>query len=600
MQKTDFRQIKINDIVVNPQVRKSIDPADVEELSQSILAKGVLQPIAVNQVGKKLMLIYGERRYTAAKSIMAAYKERNTIPAIVYTDLSDAEVLQLQIIENLQRKDVHPMEEAKAYQDMSNNFKMDAKDIALKVGKNIRYITERLKLMDLIQEFQVAFLERRILLSDALRLAKLGTTAQKELYENNNGNGKGEMEFSDYEFKKLKCDLTEATFDIKDPNIIKKAGACTSCPHNSAFNTTLFPDEAEKATCMDMVCFAKKTDLVFEKNLHAAAEDPETILVFGYSPGPKEIEMAKAFPKVYKSNDYTEIEAPDEPDSESEYREGLEDGYYDDEKDMKDAMERDRKNYIEEFKEYQADLKKSIKAFVMSGREKGKTINVILRQEQKSSSSPSLCSGPALTKKDLEQKVKSNEVTIEDYEAEIKRMKTSEERKRELDMEKAWPKMHALLQENDKFLKNTDTLHDVEMITMIIVLVKQLGYAFDDEITELLKSQGCKVETDDEIVFFNWLWTNPKKLHPIFFNLTRLFFYDKVMSFGNPEKQNDKAALEEVIRLYAEEEHGAITQQINEDREKRDSKLVEAIEKINKKIASLEPEKKKPSAKKKK
>lgn len=108
----ELKEIKLADIVIsktNP--RKTFDEQSIEELAQSIIEKGVLQPIVVRVNGKpgKYELVCGERRVRASLKAQTAKKTITTIPAVI-RQLTNEEALEVQIIENLQRKDVHPMQ----------------------------------------------------------------------------------------------------------------------------------------------------------------------------------------------------------------------------------------------------------------------------------------------------------------------------------------------------------------------------------------------------------------------------------------------------------------------------------------------------------
>jgi ParB family chromosome partitioning protein len=109
---TDFKTILLDDIHPDPnQPRKYYDALAMEELTQSVKEKGVLQPVLIRPNGNGYILVCGERRYRASKEAGLT-----DIPAVI-RQLTDDEALELQIIENLQRKDVNPMEEGTAFQN---------------------------------------------------------------------------------------------------------------------------------------------------------------------------------------------------------------------------------------------------------------------------------------------------------------------------------------------------------------------------------------------------------------------------------------------------------------------------------------------------
>lgn len=141
--------LPIASIVTNPdQPRKSFDETQLSELSDSIKQNGVLQPILVRKKGDKYEIVAGERRYQASK--LADLKE---IPAIV-REIDDAEVFQLALIENLQRSDLTPIEEARGYRQLLDTKGLTQEGLAKILSKSRSAIANTLRLMDLPQEVQ--------------------------------------------------------------------------------------------------------------------------------------------------------------------------------------------------------------------------------------------------------------------------------------------------------------------------------------------------------------------------------------------------------------------------------------------------------------
>jgi ParB family chromosome partitioning protein len=131
------------------QPRKDFGREALQELIDSIRQHGIIQPLIVRQVGARFELIAGERRWRAAQEIGLA-----TAPAIVRT-ANDLEVLELSLIENLQRADLNPIEEAQGYARLANEFGMRQEDIALKVGRSRAAVANALRLLDLHPQVQV-------------------------------------------------------------------------------------------------------------------------------------------------------------------------------------------------------------------------------------------------------------------------------------------------------------------------------------------------------------------------------------------------------------------------------------------------------------
>ena len=143
-------QVNLANIVPSAlQPRKDFGAEALQELIDSIRQHGIIQPLIVRQVGARFELIAGERRWRAAQEIGLA-----TAPAIVRT-ANDLEVLELSLIENMQRADLNPIEEAQGYARLANEFGMRQEDIALKVGRSRAAVANALRLLDLHPQVQV-------------------------------------------------------------------------------------------------------------------------------------------------------------------------------------------------------------------------------------------------------------------------------------------------------------------------------------------------------------------------------------------------------------------------------------------------------------
>ena len=144
-----IQQVGLTTIVPSPlQPRKDFAREALSELVESIRQHGIIQPLVVRNVGGKHELIAGERRWRAAQEAGLAQ-----VPIIVRT-ATDLEVLELSLIENLQRADLNPIEEAQAYARLSNEFGMRQEDIAQKVGRSRAAVANSMRLLDLHQQVQ--------------------------------------------------------------------------------------------------------------------------------------------------------------------------------------------------------------------------------------------------------------------------------------------------------------------------------------------------------------------------------------------------------------------------------------------------------------
>lgn len=144
-----YREIPVAQVEANPyQPRKEFDPAALADLVDSIRAEGLLQPIVVRQVGEKFQLIAGERRWRAFQQL-----KLKSIPARVMTS-SDASSASLALIENLQRADLNPIEEAHGYASLIRDFDLTQDAAAQRVGKGRATVANSLRLLALDAEIQ--------------------------------------------------------------------------------------------------------------------------------------------------------------------------------------------------------------------------------------------------------------------------------------------------------------------------------------------------------------------------------------------------------------------------------------------------------------
>ena len=149
--------VHINAIEPNPyQPRKDFDDAELEDLANSIREHGILQPITVRVVGNKYQLVAGERRLQASKRVGLAQ-----VPCII-KNYSDQESFELAIIENIQREDLSPIEEAMAYERMAKEFNYTQEAIAKKMGKSRSHVTNTLRLLTLPEDVKNLIAAKKI------------------------------------------------------------------------------------------------------------------------------------------------------------------------------------------------------------------------------------------------------------------------------------------------------------------------------------------------------------------------------------------------------------------------------------------------------
>mgnify|MGYP001618890171 FL=1 len=169
-----FQEIPLDAILTNPnQPRKSFESNSLHELAASMRQSGILQPVVVRPYGAGYQLVVGERRWRAAK--LAGFK---TIPAVI-REVTDAECLELALIENLLREDLNPMEEAEAYQRLLAEFQWTQEELAQRVGKDRTSIANCLRLLKLPQIIQDDLRAGRLTMGHARALLPLISTSEQ-------------------------------------------------------------------------------------------------------------------------------------------------------------------------------------------------------------------------------------------------------------------------------------------------------------------------------------------------------------------------------------------------------------------------------------
>ena len=266
--------------LTNPRKNFSVDK--LTELADSIKASGVHQPILVRPLpgsrvretsreahrGQKWQgyvvptheIVSGERRYRA--SLLAGVA---TIPALI-RPLTDDQVLEIQIVENLQRDDLTELEEAEGYEALMQHNKINADDVGTKIGKSRSYVYARLKLLDLCHECKVALREGTIDASRALLIARIPDSKLqlKALEEATRTDYKGDTPttrmFQTWLRANVMLRLDAASFKITDSRLVASAGSCKDCPKRTGANPDLFADVDSADTCTDPACYHSKED----------------------------------------------------------------------------------------------------------------------------------------------------------------------------------------------------------------------------------------------------------------------------------------------------------------------------------------------------
>ena len=170
------RDVTLSMIVPSPlQPRKHFVEAPLDELMESIRQHGIIQPLICRRVGDKLELIAGERRFRASQKLGLA-----TVP-VIEREANDQDVLEMALIENMQRQDLNPMEEAAGYIRLAKEYALKQEEIASRVGKSRASVANAMRLLDLHDDVQLQVAQARISVGHAKALLALKDPASQLL-----------------------------------------------------------------------------------------------------------------------------------------------------------------------------------------------------------------------------------------------------------------------------------------------------------------------------------------------------------------------------------------------------------------------------------
>jgi ParB family chromosome partitioning protein len=286
---TEYRNLPLSILMEsksNP--RRIFEDAALKELADSIRSQGVLSPLLVRPLNERSFeIVAGARRYRAAQ-----LAESETVPVRI-VQLTDAEVLEAQLIENLQRRDVHPLEEAQGFRALLKleEPKYSIEQIAVKTGKSPVYVAQRLKLTELAPAAVETFYKDEIGIGHALLLAKLQPAEQEQALtacfrEDWGGGNKNKRillpvrSLKEWIEHNVMLILNEAPFSKSDTTLNPQAGSCHDCPKRTGHNKLLFADVRQDA-CTDPGCYQSKLAAHVAKTVAAKPEIVQISTAYG-------------------------------------------------------------------------------------------------------------------------------------------------------------------------------------------------------------------------------------------------------------------------------------------------------------------------------
>lgn len=491
----DFAQVNTSDIDFSPlNYRKYFSEEALQYFAEELKQHGVISPLTV-RVGKskKYELVAGERRLRAAR-----IAELQTVPAAIVS-LTDEQVIEIQLSENLQRENPHPMHEAQAIGQMQDTGKT-IDEIAARLGKSKQFVYTRLKLLSLTDAFQEMILANVISLQEALQIASLSAESQTEFFEEHCSKWKKDKNFRlynlDYYLNHYRYDLKNAPFNTKDKNLVPDAGACNVCPSNSATLKSLFPEMAKQAVCSNKECYNNKCNVHFIAALRNAIHtyQPTALLYNNQLTDMAEkilglVPDAAALPR-HNAQEITVMEKPALPDKEdyTDYDTGEPD---DDE--FNEAME----SYYSELEAYNLHVKSGHYAIaIFLGNKEFTPLYFSMEKPRLNCTG-----GQTVTAKEVQEAIKSGNATPDLLQAEMERIKQREKRAEELDREKVQLTVHSSFSEFAQKAENNTKLTKADQTGARLVIYQSLDYHSKQEVTKtLLTGKGKKaVKTDKDL-----------------------------------------------------------------------------------------------------
>ena len=259
---------KLKALKINRRIG-GFNEAKLKNLAESIQSTGVLNPLIVRPSADKaapegeLQVICGERRLRAAE--IAGI---DTVPVLI-REAPDVEVLKIHAIENLQRDDLHPLDEADYLHRLIEMADYSVGDLAVDIGKSETYIYQRIQLLHLTDALRELYLAGAFSSSGAMLLCRLTKEIQGKLLKNLKGHVATDQIRQMIQLN-VNQDISHVGFDPKNKDLVKKAGACTDCPKFADNSPYLFEDlrrKGEAMLCMDPTCLKKKIEAEFARQV---------------------------------------------------------------------------------------------------------------------------------------------------------------------------------------------------------------------------------------------------------------------------------------------------------------------------------------------
>ncbi|WP_179021806.1 ParB/RepB/Spo0J family partition protein [Winogradskyella forsetii] len=548
------------------QPRKSFKEESLKQLSQSIEEHGVLQPITVRKSGKDYVIVMGERRFRASK-----LAQKKTIPCIVRV-FDNNDVLEVQIIENLQRQDVEPTEEAEAIAFLSEKYA--SIEISKRLGRTENFVRQRLKLAGLIEGFKTFVRNGEMTISLGVGVALFEPEEQQMMLET-----MGE-DFNAHQINQMiknqTYDLEKAPFNVTDEKLITKVGACTKCPFNAANQGNLFG--YGKMVCTKSACYETKKSKSFLNLIEISKKEnmlliPEIRKYWADDDNNQLIisQLEKNGLKVYLVDDVEIIEKPVEPTIESIKTEYQHYDYSEDE--LKTELEEAIENYKEELVTYNSAKENGFFDGIMFHPKTYVHKAIFVKIKEDSKTENSTYSEPLANRKMADCTPEEQIVKINEREV----------RKKHIENNKQFEEMAQMIRQTD-YIEKKKTLTRDEMVAFSLTLFENnVDYVGRQKYFSKLLGNTSKMTDVETVENFK---KNFKK--EIFYKLIR-YILTKQVHFGESNHVNNLTnisfynAMQGCFKIKI----ANIEKEYAEERNKREARLKERIGNLENKIQEL-------------
>ncbi|MCC4213561.1 ParB/RepB/Spo0J family partition protein [Leeuwenhoekiella parthenopeia] len=562
-----IQNLPLGNIKPDPeQPRKTFNKDTLQQLSESIENHGVLQPITVRQLNGHYVIVMGERRYRASK--LAGKK---TIPCIVRT-YENNDVIEVQIIENLQRQDVEPTEEAEAIAYLSEKYAPT--EIAKRLGRTDNFIRQRLKLAGLIDGFKHFVRNGEMTISLGVGVALFAPEEQQMMLET-----MGE-DFNAHQINRMikdqTYDLEKASFDVADKELLPKAGSCIECPFNAANQGNLFGEG--KMVCTKSACFETKKNKSFLNLIEKSKQEniiliPEIRKYWADEENNQMIisQLEKSGLKVYLLDDVEIIENPIKPTMDAIKIEYQHYDYSEDE--LKAELDEAIQSYKEDLETYNSAEKNGFVNGIVFHPETYQNKEVFVKVIEKSKNESTEYSAPLTNRKMADCTPEEQIIKINDREI----------RKKQIENNKQFEEVVEMIRET-KYINTKKALSTDEMVAFSISLFENnVDYMSQQKYFSKFLGDTSKMTKVEMVENFK------KKFKKEIFHKLIRYMLTKQVHFGESNHVNNLTNISFYIAMqgYYKSKVTGIEKEYAERRDKREAGLKERITVLEKKIQEL-------------